>query len=118
MTNGKRIVNDWKFEAEVRVISQVKDYEIEMTNIVCNDQLKDTTYQQEMSNASMTLMEEAQYEVRKDDGRYMVNEITEGSEVTEETSDVGDESHGIANRCSDDVLTGVGTWIEEPRRQG
>ena len=50
MMDDKRIVNDWKFEAEVRVISQVKDCEIEMTYIVCNDQFKDITYQQDMSN--------------------------------------------------------------------
>ena len=34
------------------------------------------------------------------------------------TPDAGDESHGIANRCSDDGLIGVGTLIEEPRNQG
>ena len=33
----KRIVNDWKDEDEVKVISQVNDFKIKMTNKVCND---------------------------------------------------------------------------------
>ena len=53
-----------------------------MTNIVCNDWLKDRTNQQEMSNASMALMEEAQYEVINDDGKCMVTEITKDGDVT------------------------------------
>ena len=36
-----------------------------------------------MSNESMALMEEAQYEVRKDDGNFMVKEITKDSDVIE-----------------------------------
>ena len=36
-----------------------------MTNKVCTDWLKERTNQQEMSNASMLLMEEAQCEVKK-----------------------------------------------------
>ena len=43
-----------------------------MTNKVCIDWLKERKNQQEMLNASMELMEEAQYEVRKDDGNFMV----------------------------------------------
>ena len=42
---GKRIVNDWKAEDEVKVISQVNDFEIEMTNKVCTDWLKERTDQ-------------------------------------------------------------------------
>ena len=52
-----------------------------MTNIVCNDWLKDRTNQQEMSNASMELMEETQYEVVNDDGKCMVAEITKDGDV-------------------------------------
>ena len=83
MMTDKRIGNDGKDEAKITVISQINDYEVEMTSMVCSDWLKEKTYQQKMSNTSMELMEEAQYEVRKDDGRYMVNETTKGSEVTE-----------------------------------
>ena len=72
MMTDKRIANDWKAKDEVKVISQVNDFEIEMTNKVCTDWLKEITCQHEMSSASMELMEEAQYEVRKDDGNFMV----------------------------------------------
>ena len=68
----KRIVNDWKVEDGVKIISQVNEFEIEMTNKVCTDWLKERTDQQEMSNASIALMEEAHYEVRKDDGKRNV----------------------------------------------
>ena len=36
-----------------------------------------------MSNASMALMQEAHYEVTKDDGNFMVKEITKDSDVIE-----------------------------------
>ena len=35
-----------------------------------------------MSNASMALIEEAQYEVNKNNGKCMVTEITKGGDVT------------------------------------
>ena len=54
-----------------------------MTNMVCSDWLKDRTDQQEISNASMALMEEAQYGVINDDGNFMVKEITKDSDVKE-----------------------------------
>ena len=44
MMTDKRIVNDWKVEDEVKLISQVNDFEIEMTSKVCNDWLKERTY--------------------------------------------------------------------------
>ena len=47
-----------------------------MTNMVCSDWLKDITNQQEISKASMALMEEAQYEVVNDEGKCMVTEIS------------------------------------------
>ena len=53
-----------------------------MTNMVCNDWLKDRTNQQEMSNASMALKDEAQYAVINDDGKCMVTEITKDGDVT------------------------------------
>ena len=59
MMTDKRIVNYWKDEDEVKVISQVNDFEIEMTNKVCIDWLKERTYQQEISSEIMALMEEA-----------------------------------------------------------
>ena len=37
MMANKRIVNDWKPEDMVKVISQVNDFQIEMTNKVCTD---------------------------------------------------------------------------------
>ena len=82
MMTDKRIVNDWKDEDEVKVISQVNDFEIKMTNKVCLDWLKERSYQQEMSNASMVLMEEAECEVIKGGERYMTNEITKDGDVT------------------------------------
>ena len=75
MMIGKRMVSNWKVEAKVTEISQENDYEVEMNNMVCSDWLKDRTDQQEMSNASMALMEEAQYEVINDDGKCMVTEL-------------------------------------------
>ena len=58
MMTNKRIVNDWKDEDEVKIISQVNDFEIEMTNKVCTDWMKERIDQQEMLNAScITLME-------------------------------------------------------------
>ena len=45
MMTNKRIVNDWKAEDEVKVISQVNDFEIKMTNKVCTDWLKERTDQ-------------------------------------------------------------------------
>ena len=36
-----------------------------------------------MSNAGITLKEEAQYEVREDDGKFMVKQITKDSDVIE-----------------------------------
>ena len=59
MMTDNNIVNDWKVEDEVKVISQVNDFEIEMTNKACTDWLKERTYQQEISSESMALMEEA-----------------------------------------------------------
>ena len=76
-------MNDWKAEDEVKVISQVNDFEIKMTNKVCTDWMKERTYQHEMSNASMVLMEEAQCEVIKGGDMDMANEITKYGDVTE-----------------------------------
>ena len=67
MMTDKRIENDGKVEAKVTIFSQVNDYEVEMTNMVCSDWLNEKTNQQELSNASMALMEEVQCKVRKDD---------------------------------------------------
>ena len=53
-----------------------------MTNMVCIGWMKDKTYQQEMSNVSMALMEEAQYEFINNNGKCMVTEITKDSDVT------------------------------------
>ena len=53
----KKIMNDWKDEED--------DNEFELTNLVCSGWMKGKTDQQEMSNASMALIEEAQYEVNK-----------------------------------------------------
>ena len=69
----KKIVNDWKAEAN--------DNEVELTNMVCSGWLKGKTDQQEMSNASMALIEEAQYEVNKNNGKCMVTEITKDGDV-------------------------------------
>ena len=68
MANNK-FVEDSKVEVEVKVISQEilsNDFEVEMTNQVCNDWLKKGKDQQRMSNGSMALMEEAQYVVMKE----------------------------------------------------
>ena len=70
----KKIMNDWKAEAN--------DNEVELTNMVCSGWLKGKTYQQEMSNASMALIEEAQCEVNKNNGKCMVTEITKDGDVT------------------------------------
>ena len=78
-----RMVSDWKDETKVAENLQVNDYEVEMTNIVCNNWMKEKTNQQEISSASMALMEEAQYEVRKNDGKFMAKEITKNSDVIE-----------------------------------
>ena len=59
MMTDKRIVNDWKVEYEVKIISQVylsNNFEAEMTNEVCNDWLKEGMDKHGMSNASMELM--------------------------------------------------------------
>ena len=91
MLTDKRIVNDWKVENEVKVIAQVNYFEIEMTNKVCTDWLKERKDQHEMSNASIKLMQEAQCEVIKDGQRYMTNEITKDGDVTETRK--GEKSH-------------------------
>ena len=83
MMSDKRIVNDWKAKDEVKVISQVNDFEIEMTNKVCTDWLKERTDQQKMSSTSMALMEEAQCEVIKGGERYMSNKNAKDHDVTE-----------------------------------
>ena len=70
MMTNKRIVNDWKVEYEVKLISQVylsNNFEAEMTNEVCSDWLKEGMDKHGMSNASMELMEEAQCVVMQDD---------------------------------------------------
>jgi len=59
MMTDKRFVNDWKVEDEVKVISQTNDFEVEMTNKVYSDWLKEGTDKQGMSNASMTIMKVA-----------------------------------------------------------
>ena len=44
MMTNKRIVNDWKVEYEVKIISQVylsNNFQAEMTNEVCSDWLKE-----------------------------------------------------------------------------
>ena len=41
MMTDKRIVNDWKAKDEVKVISQLNDFEIEMTNKGCTNWLKE-----------------------------------------------------------------------------
>ena len=74
MMKDKKMVPDWKAKAN--------DNEVELTNMVCSGQLKDKTHQQEMSNASMALMEEAWYEVIKNNEKCMVIEITKDSDVT------------------------------------
>lgn len=79
----KIMASNWNVEAKVKVISQVNDYEVEMTNVVCSDWMKEKINQHEISNASMALMEEAQYVVIKDGGKYMVDEITKDSNVIE-----------------------------------
>ena len=83
MMTDKIMVSDWNVEAKVKVISQINDYEVEMTNVVCSDWLKEKSDQQEMSNASITLMEEAHHVVIEDDENYMVDEITEDDKVAE-----------------------------------
>ena len=83
MMTDKRIVNDLKAEDEVKLISQVNDFEIATTNKVCTDWLKERAYQHEMSNESIALMEEPQCEVIKGGERYMTNEITKDVDVTE-----------------------------------
>ena len=69
----KKIVNDWKAEEN--------DNEVELTNMVCSGWLKGKTDQKEMSNASMALMEQARYEVVKNNGKCMVTEITKDGDV-------------------------------------
>ena len=54
-----------------------------MTNKVCIDWLKERTDQPEISSASIALMEESQYEVGNDDGKFMVKEITKDSDLIE-----------------------------------
>jgi hypothetical protein len=102
MMTDKRMVSDWKVEAKVAVNLQANDYEVEMTNMVCSDWLKDRTDQQEMSNASMALMEEAQYEDRKGDGKCMVKEITKDSDVIE-----------ASNREKDQRVQAQNSWMED-----
>ena len=72
-----------------------------MTNIVCNDWLKDRTNQQEMSNASMALMEEVKCEFRKDDGKFMVKEFTKDSDVKE-----------ASKREEDKIIHTHNSWME------
>ena len=69
----KKIMNDWKAEAN--------DDEVELTNMVCSGWLKGKTDQQEISNASMALIEESHYEVNKNNEKCMVTEITKGGDV-------------------------------------
>ena len=76
----------------------MNDFEIVMTNKVCYDCLKEGMDSQEMSSASMELMEEAQCEVIKDDERYMVNEITKDSDVIEARK--GGKHQGIHSKNS------------------
>ena len=73
MMTDKEMVIDWKDEAS--------DNEVELTNMVCSGWLKDKTDQQEMSNASMEFMEEAQYKVINNNEKCMVTEITKDSDV-------------------------------------
>ena len=93
----KITVSDWKVGAKVTKKSQEDDYEVEMTNMVCSDWLKDRTDQQEISNASMALMEEAQYGVINDDGKCMVTEITKDSDVTVTSRREDDQRHQAEN---------------------
>ena len=60
----------------------MNDFEIVMTNKVCYDCLKEGIDSQEMSSASMELMEEAHYEFINNNGKCIVIEITKDSDVT------------------------------------
>ena len=89
MMTDKKMVTDRKYEAD--------DNEVELNNMVCSGWLKDKTDQQVMSNASMELMEEAQYEVINDDGKCMVTEITKDSDVTVTSRRGDDQRHQAEN---------------------
>ena len=45
MMTDKRIENDGNDEEKLTIISQENDYEVEMTNMVCSDWLKEKTKQ-------------------------------------------------------------------------
>ena len=57
------------------------DNEFELTNMVCSGWLKEKIERQEMSNASMALMEESHYEVINNNGKCMVTKIIKDSDV-------------------------------------
>ena len=75
-------------ESEVNVISQaiyLNEFEIMMTNEMCNDWLMEEKYQQVMTNAGYVMMEEAQQnEVMKEGKGSMLGEIAKGSYVMED----------------------------------
>ena len=73
MMMDTKMVTNWK--------AKENDNEVELTNMLCSGWMKDETYQQKMFNASMELMEEAQYEVINNNGKCMVTEITKDSDV-------------------------------------
>ena len=57
-----------------------------------------------MSNASMALMEEAQYEVIKNNGKYMVTEITKDSDVTVTSKMEEGQRIQVANSWISDII--------------
>ena len=70
MMTDKKMVTDWKAEEN--------DNEVELTNMAW---MKDKTDQQDISYASMALMEEAHYEVINNNGKCMVTKIIKDSDV-------------------------------------
>ena len=62
------------------------------------------TDQQEMSNASIALMEEGQYEVVNDDGKCMVTEITKDGDVTVTSKREKGQRIQVENSCIPGII--------------
>ena len=75
-------------ESKVNVISQasyLNEFEIMMTNEMCNDLLMEEKDQQVMTNANYVMMEEAQQNVVIKEGKgSMLGEIAKESDVMED----------------------------------
>ena len=89
MLNEKEFLEESRMtESEVNVVSQasyLNEFEIMMTNEMCNDWLMEEKYQQAMKNAGYVMMEESQQNVVMKEGKgSMLREIEKGSDVAED----------------------------------